>query len=117
LALEQRIDELDVAVAAQPEHVGRLLADQVVDDHLRAVELVGRHRSVSISGRRPAPKAPGSYVSYCCTSIDNMVDGPQPQFSAETASRATKSGPPQQRRGGGAVVPLFFGGAGGEGGG
>ena len=43
LALEQRVDELDVAVAAQAERVGHLLADQVVDDDLRAIEHVVGH--------------------------------------------------------------------------
>ena len=43
LALVQRVDELDVAVAAQAEGVGHLLADQVVDDDLAAVQpVVGR---------------------------------------------------------------------------
>ena len=40
LALMQRVDELDVAVAAQAEGVGHLLADQVVDDDLAAVQSV-----------------------------------------------------------------------------
>jgi len=44
-ALVERVDELDVAMAAQAEHVGHALADEVVDDDLAAVEhvLVG-HR-------------------------------------------------------------------------
>ena len=37
-ALIERVDELDVAVAAQAEHLRHLLLDQVVDDDLRAVE-------------------------------------------------------------------------------
>src|SRR5205085_2321345 len=40
LAFVQRVDELDVAVAAQAEGVRHLLADQVVDDDLAAVEPV-----------------------------------------------------------------------------
>ncbi len=43
-ALIKRIDELDVAVAAQPERIRHLLADQVIDDHLGAVEHVLGHR-------------------------------------------------------------------------
>ena len=43
-ALVERIDELDIAVTAQPERVGHLLLDQVVNDDLSPVELVaGRH--------------------------------------------------------------------------
>ena len=41
-ALVERVDELDVAVAAQAEHVGHLLADEIVDDDLAAVEHVLR---------------------------------------------------------------------------
>ena len=53
----ERIDELDVAVAAQPERIGHLLADEVVDDHLGAVEhvLAGHGGSVGarhVRGRR-----------------------------------------------------------------
>ena len=43
-ALVQRVDELDIAVAAQAEHLRHLLLDQVVDDDLGAVEHVTRHR-------------------------------------------------------------------------
>ena len=43
-ALVQRVDELDVAVAAQAEHLRHLLLDQIVDDDLGAVEHVTRHR-------------------------------------------------------------------------
>jgi hypothetical protein len=42
-ALVQRIDELDVAVPAQAERIRHLLAHQIVDDHLAAVEHVLRH--------------------------------------------------------------------------
>ena len=43
LALVERVDELDVAVAAQAKGVGHALADQVVDDDLAAVQpVVGR---------------------------------------------------------------------------
>jgi hypothetical protein len=43
-ALVQRVDELDVAVAAQAEHLRHLLLDQIVDNDLRAIELVVSHR-------------------------------------------------------------------------
>ena len=44
-ALVQRVDELDVAMAAQAEHLRHFLLDQVVDNDLRPVELVRcRHR-------------------------------------------------------------------------
>ena len=43
-ALVERVDELDVAVAAQAEHLRHFLLDQVVDDDLGAVEHITRHR-------------------------------------------------------------------------
>ena len=43
-ALVQRVDELDVAVAAQAEHLRHFLLDQIVDDDLGAIEHVTRHR-------------------------------------------------------------------------
>jgi len=46
-ALVKRIDELDVAVAAESKGVGHLLADQIVDNDLRAIELIAaRHRII-----------------------------------------------------------------------
>jgi hypothetical protein len=43
LALVQRVDELDVAVAAQAEGVGDFFLDQVVYDDLAAIEsVIGR---------------------------------------------------------------------------
>ncbi len=39
-ALVERVDELDIAVAAQAEGVGDFLADQIIDNDLRAIELV-----------------------------------------------------------------------------
>src|SRR6266576_269101 len=39
----QSVDELDIAVTAKAEDTGYLLADQIVDDDLSSVELVGRH--------------------------------------------------------------------------
>src|SRR3954453_19292475 len=43
LAFMQRVDELDVAVAAQAEGVGHLLANEIIDDDLAAVQpVVGR---------------------------------------------------------------------------
>ena len=42
-AFVKRVDELDVAVAAQAEHLRHLLLDQVVDDDLGAVEHITRH--------------------------------------------------------------------------
>jgi hypothetical protein len=50
--LEQRIDELDVAVPAQSEDVGHLLADEVVDDDLSAVEHVLHVMILLGDGRR-----------------------------------------------------------------
>src|SRR5215204_5673918 len=44
-ALVKGIDELDVAVPAQAECIGHLLANEVVDDDLGTVEHVLRHRS------------------------------------------------------------------------
>ena len=52
-ALIQRVDELDVAVAAQAKRVGHLLLDQIVDDHLCAVELVRPRHEIS----SPAPSS------------------------------------------------------------
>ena len=45
-ALVEGVDEADIAVAAQAEGVGHLLADQVIDDDLAAVEHVVAHRSL-----------------------------------------------------------------------
>ena len=42
-ALVQGIDKLDVAVAAEAEHLRHFLLDQVVDDDLGAIEHVTRH--------------------------------------------------------------------------
>ncbi len=42
-ALVQRVDEADIAVPAQAEHVRHLLAHEIVDDHLTAVEHVPWH--------------------------------------------------------------------------
>ena len=42
--LEQRVDELDIAVPAQAEDVRHFLPDQIVDDDLGAVQHIGRHR-------------------------------------------------------------------------
>ena len=42
-ALIQRIDELDIAVAAQAEHLRHLLLDQIVDDDLGTIEHITRH--------------------------------------------------------------------------
>ena len=47
-ALVERIDELNVAVAAQAEGVRNLLLDQVIDDDLRAVEHVVLGHRVSL---------------------------------------------------------------------
>jgi hypothetical protein len=51
----QGVYELDVAVAAQAEGVGHLLADQVIDDDLSAIEpIVGgsfEHRVTSLVGQ------------------------------------------------------------------
>ena len=53
LALEQRVDELDIAVAAEAENVGDLLLDQIVDNDLGSVELVAcRHRAVLLLTQR-----------------------------------------------------------------
>ena len=47
LALVQRVDELNVAMAAKAEDVGHLLPNQIVDNDLCSVELVGGHCSES----------------------------------------------------------------------
>ena len=47
-ALVQRVDELDIAVAAQAEHLRHFLLDQIVDDDLRAVELVASSPSIPL---------------------------------------------------------------------
>ena len=54
LALEQRVEQADVAVAAQAEDVRHLLAHEIVDDDLAAVEDVGGHvpRPPSLSSPR-----------------------------------------------------------------
>ena len=48
LALEQRVDELDVAVPTQAEDVRRLLLDQIVDNDLGAIEHISRHQTFSL---------------------------------------------------------------------
>ena len=56
-ALVQRVDELDVAVAAQAEHLRHLLLDQIVDDDLGAVEHVTRHRfTLSLRSTNSPPR-------------------------------------------------------------
>ena len=39
-ALIQRIDELDIAVTAQAEHLRNFLLDQIVDDNLGTIERI-----------------------------------------------------------------------------
>ena len=68
--LVQRVDEADIAVAAQAEDVRHLFADQIVDDDLAAVEHVFWHRrSSSEIGLRlssiPIPK----FASLCGTLV------------------------------------------------
>ena len=43
-ALEQRVDELNIAVSAKSENVRHLLLDQIVDDNLGTVQHICRHR-------------------------------------------------------------------------
>jgi hypothetical protein len=45
--LVQRVDELDIAVTAQAEHLRHLLLDQVVDDDLRPIERIARRHRIS----------------------------------------------------------------------
>ena len=74
-ALVQGVDEADVAVPAQAEGVGHLLLDEIVDDHLTAVQQVACHDRPShswladsgwrVSGvsrrqRAASPRAPAS---------------------------------------------------------
>src|ERR1700732_2987414 len=61
-ALIQRVDEPDVAVPAQTEHVRYLLANQIVDDHLTAIEHVPCHCFLSLQNSRSATfqSQPGS---------------------------------------------------------
>ena len=54
-ALEQRVEEPDIAVAAQPEDVRHLFAHEVIDDDLAAVEDVGGHRFNGRRRRSPTP--------------------------------------------------------------
>ena len=43
--LVKRIDELDIAVATQAEHLRHFFLDKIVDDYLRPVERIAlRHR-------------------------------------------------------------------------
>ena len=47
--LIHRIDQPDIAMSAQPENIGHILADQIVDDHLTAVEFVAvRHENIPL---------------------------------------------------------------------
>src|SRR5262245_47850986 len=46
-ALEQRVDELDIAVTAQAENVGHLLPDQIIDNDLGSIQNIARgHRCI-----------------------------------------------------------------------
>ena len=62
-AFVERIDEADIAVPAQPEHVWHFLAHQIIDDHLTAVEHVAWHFETvlccrpSTAGESGPPKA------------------------------------------------------------
>ena len=47
-ALVQRVDELDVAVAAQTEHLRHFFLNQIVDNDLGAIEHISRHQLVSL---------------------------------------------------------------------
>jgi hypothetical protein len=64
LALVQGVDELDIAVAAQPEDKGHLLPYQIVDDDLDSIELVGRHRSGSSEQARSAANGLSSLICF-----------------------------------------------------
>jgi len=44
----ERVEEADIAVAAQAEDVRHLLAHEIVDDHLTAVEDVAGHRRLRL---------------------------------------------------------------------
>src|SRR5262249_61175273 len=46
-AFVERVEEADIAVAAQAEDVRHLFAHEIVDDHLTAVEHVFGHRLTS----------------------------------------------------------------------
>src|ERR1700728_1326672 len=51
--VEQRIDELNIAVAAEPEDVRDFLPDQIIDNDLGAIELItSRHRFSSCEDGR-----------------------------------------------------------------
>ena len=45
----QRIDELDIAVTAQAEHLRNFFLDQIVDDNLGTIERITRHCVLSCS--------------------------------------------------------------------
>ena len=99
-ALVQRVDELDVAVAAQAEHLRHLLLDQIVDDDLGAIEHVTRHlctlslrlnefaSASCLRGRRRGPNLflIILYVNCYC----GMLSGPRSRTTrGAVAGRAT----------------------------
>src|SRR3979411_2651910 len=45
--LIQRVDELDIAVTAEAEHLRHLLLDQVVDNNLSPIERIARRHRIS----------------------------------------------------------------------
>ena len=51
-AFIQRVDELDIAVAAQAEHLRNFLLDQIVDDDLGTIERITRHRITLLLAQR-----------------------------------------------------------------
>ena len=51
-ALVQRVDELDIAVAAEAENLRHLLLDQIVDDYLSTVEHIALSPSDRVSSVR-----------------------------------------------------------------
>jgi hypothetical protein len=110
LPLEQRVDELDVAVAAQAEGVGDLLLDQVVDDDLRAIEhiVLGHGFSCVWSGviAGPVPAIPIIRAQPCLHKRDGVRNSGLPELRAfEGPSRvnatwAYKPGHDGDQRGG-----------------
>ena len=54
--LIQRVDELDIAVTAQPEHLRHFFLDQIVDDDLGTIERITcRHRITLLLAQRYHP--------------------------------------------------------------
>ena len=56
-SLIQRVDELDIAVTAEAEHLRHLFLDQIVDDDLRTIERITCHHITLLLAQRSIPEA------------------------------------------------------------